>query len=122
MQLTHTTKTADKAIQLFFLVLLNLLLVLIIGFLTVDSFANLNSRVGGILLSVLLPMVVIYRTPGLSRLDRTFRFGMGFLLYALIILFKAGLATTVTTMVGPCMLMAMSTLYYGDAFLSQPRY
>ena len=43
----------EKTFNVFFFVTINIVLVTIIGFLTIDSDANFNSRFGGFLLSFL---------------------------------------------------------------------
>ena len=77
------------AIDLIFLILLNILLMSIIGFLTLDSNANLNSMVGALILSFLMPIIIVFYTPKMSGLERMLKFGSGFIFY--IVLLSTGL-------------------------------
>ena len=49
---------------------LNLILMFIIGYLTLDSDANLNSRIGALLLSFFIPFFITYKTPRMSGIER----------------------------------------------------
>src|SRR6056297_3385676 len=57
-----------------FLVALNLVLMGIMGYLTLDSGANINSKFGGLLLSIFLPFFIVASTPKMSGLDRMLKF------------------------------------------------
>ncbi len=63
---------------------------LIIGFLTLDSNANINSRIGALLLSFFIPFFIVLLTQQMNGLERMLKFGTGFLFYIVFLLaFKA---------------------------------
>ena len=96
-----------------FLFALNLTFAAVIGFLTLDSEANLNSRVGGILVSFLLPLVILFLTPTMSGLERLLKFGTGFILYFIMTMIIQGFVVGFITTLFPCLLIAIVVLYYG---------
>ena len=55
-------RIANIIVTGLFLIALNMILMGIIGYLTLDSNANLNSRVGGVLVSILLPFSIVVFT------------------------------------------------------------
>lgn len=104
-----------------FLVLLNLLLMSIIGFLTLDSNANINSRIGALLLSFFIPLFIVFLTQRMNPLERMLKFGTGFLIYIglLIIVqgFKEGLGIGIRTGLYLCLILSVGVLYYGKTLL-----
>ncbi len=56
---SETNNIGKKIINGLFLVALNMVLMGIIGYLTLDSSANLNSKFGGLLLSIFLPFFIV---------------------------------------------------------------
>jgi len=101
-------------VQGFFLVVLNLLLMAVFGFLTLDSEAGTNSRIGAILLSFFLPLFIVWKTPEVSGVQRFFQFGTGFLVYFLAVWWVHDFATGLTTGLFICFGIALSVLFYGD--------
>lgn len=104
-----------------FLILLNLLLILIIGFMTLDSNANLNSRIGAILLSFLIPFFIVLFTQKMNGLERMLKFGTGFIFY-IVYLFSVqgvqeGLVVGLQTGLFLCLISSIGILYYGKAVL-----
>ena len=71
----------EKLVTGFFLVILNLVLVGAIGFLTIDSNANINSRFAGFLLSIFLPFFIVVLSKNISGFKRTLRFGLGYFVF-----------------------------------------
>jgi transcriptional regulator with XRE-family HTH domain len=127
--LTMNSKNSEKKswfaflLNLIFLALLNLLLAFIIGAMTLDSEANLNSRFGGFLLSFLIPFMVVYYTQDMNPAKRVFKFGSGYLFY-FISLFSIqgwhnGLAAGVQTGLFLCLILAIGTLFYGKVLLKK---
>lgn len=104
-----------------FLVLLNLLLMLIIGFLTLDSNANINSRVGALLLSFFIPFFIVLLTQKMNALERMLKFGTGFLLYIILLLtvqgFREGFSAGYRTALFLCLIISVGVLYYGKIIL-----
>ncbi len=104
-----------------FFVLLNLLLMLIIGFLTLDSNANINSRIGALLLSFFIPFFIVLLTQKMNALERMLKFGTGFLVYIIFLLvvqgFPEGFSAGLGTGLFLCLIISVGVLYYGKLFL-----
>lgn len=104
-----------------FLVLLNLLLMLIIGFLTLDSNANINSRIGALLLSFFIPFFIVLLTQKMNALERMLKFGTGFLVDIILLLivqgFREGLGAGFRTGLFLCLIISVGVLYYGKVLL-----
>lgn len=100
-----------------FLVLLNLLLMSIIGFLTLDSNANLNSRIGAFLLSFFIPFFIVLFTQKINGLERMLKFGTGFLVYIVMLMliqgFRNGFRLGFGTGLFFCLIISVGVLYYG---------
>lgn len=107
---TIGTKIADG----LFLVALNLVLMGIIGFLTLDSNANLNSIFGGFLLSFFLPVFLVYLTKKMSGIERVLKFGLGYIVYFILVMIVYGFPIGFTTGLFPCLLISLSVLYFGN--------
>ena len=101
----------------FFLIIFNLLLMSIIGYLTLDSNANLNSRTGAFLLSIFLPFCIVVFTQKMSGVERMLKFGTGFFIYIALVFFKHGFPTGIVTGLFPCLFLALSVLYFGNQFI-----
>lgn len=104
-----------------FLVLLNLLLMSIIGFLTLDSNANINSRIGALLLSFFIPFFIVQLTQKMNALERMLKFGTGFLVYIILLLivqgFQKGFIGGLRTGLFLCLIISIGVLYYGKVIL-----
>ncbi len=106
-----------KIINGFFLILLNLILIGIIGFLTLDSGANMNSLFGGILLSFLIPFFIVLFTKKMTGIERMLKFGFGYIYYFALIWINHGFPTGFKTGLFPCILISLSILFFGSEFL-----
>lgn len=111
-------KIISLIINLFFLLVLNLVLMSIIGYLTLDSEANLNSRFGAFLLSFFVPIFIVFLTPQMNNQSRLLKFGSGFFLYILLVISKHGFPIGFVTGLVPCLLIAISVLYFGRKLLN----
>jgi transcriptional regulator with XRE-family HTH domain len=104
-----------------FLVLLNFLLMSIIGFLTLDSNANINSRIGAFLLSFFIPFFIVLLTQKMGALERMLKFGTGFLAYIILLMaiqgFLNGLRIGFRTGLFLCLIISIGVLYYGKVVL-----
>lgn len=100
--------------EYFFLILINLVLIAIIGWMTLDSEANINSRIAGFLLSFFIPISIVYLTPKMSKFERILKFGSGFFIYSLSSIIIVGLPTAFVTALLPCLSVSLITLFYGD--------
>ncbi|TJY36983.1 helix-turn-helix domain-containing protein [Pontimicrobium aquaticum] len=112
------TSIASLIINGGFLVLLNIALMEIFGYSTLDTGANLNSKICAFLLSFLLPFFIVYKTQKMNNIERLLKFGSGFIFYILAAFFMRGFLTGLQ--VGlfsglfPCLIIALSVLYYGN--------
>ncbi len=97
----------------FFLMILNLVLMGIYGYLTLDSNANLNSKFGALLLSFFIPVFIVWQTPKMSGLERMLKFGMGFLVYFGLIIILHGFILGFGSFLFPCFAISLAILYYG---------
>ncbi|EMR01336.1 helix-turn-helix domain-containing protein [Cesiribacter andamanensis] len=108
-------------LKVFFLALLNLGMMAIIGYLTLDSAATLNSRVGALLLSICLPLLVVYKTPHLEAATRVLYYGTGFFMYMLLAIAFVGVPEAFVTGLIPCLSLALAVLYFGQWTASVPQ-
>lgn len=122
------TKTAsnnrniiDIIINLVFYILLNLILMFMIGYLTLDSDANFNSRIGAFMLSFFVPIFIVFLTPLMSKKERILKFGLGYFSYIIMLLFiqgfKQGFEIGIRTVLFISLIIAIGVLYYGNAFI-----
>lgn len=107
----------ETGFKYFSLVIINLALMTIIGWMTLDSEANLNSRFAGILLSFLIPMCIVFFTLKMSRTQRLLKFGSGFFVYLILALITAGFPTAFVSGLLPCLSICLLTLFYGDSII-----
>src|SRR5690606_27947115 len=76
-----TNSILHKIFNLFFIVLLNLVIVSVFGYLTIDSFANVNSNVGALILSFFLAYFITSKTTQITGVERLLKYGAGVLVY-----------------------------------------
>ncbi|NRD22361.1 helix-turn-helix transcriptional regulator [Winogradskyella litoriviva] len=108
-----------KIINGLFLLALNLVLIGIIGFLTLDSNANMNSVFGGFLLSIFLPFFIVTLTKKMNAMERMLKFGFGYIGYFVLVIAKHGFPTGFVTGLFPCLLISLSVLYFGNEILKK---
>ena len=101
----------EKVVEGFFLLTLNVALMCILGFLTLDSNANLNSRFGAFLLSFFIPFFIVILTKRIKEMERMLKFGAGFIVYFVLVMIVLGFPVGFTTGLFPCLLIALSVLY-----------
>lgn len=119
MQLTQTKSLATTIVNAVFLIILNMMLMAIFNYLTIDSFATDNSRIGALVLSFFIPFFIVYKTQTLSGLERLLKYGFGFIADIILMLIIAGLPQGFLTGLIPCMLIALAVLYYGEHLLDR---
>ena len=94
---------------------------LIIGFLTLDSNANINSRIGALLLSFFIPFFIVLLTQKMNALERMLKFGTGFLVYIVLLMiiqgFREGFSAGLRTDLFLCLIISVGVLYYGKVIL-----
>lgn len=102
-----------------FLILFNLLFMLTISFLVMDSKANLNSRFGAILLSFFIPMFIVFLTPKTRDIERVLKYGVGLVIAIPTLFFAQGLLdgfyAGTSTGLYVCTIISIGSLYYGRA-------
>lgn len=106
-------KAVKAIVNGFFLVPINLIIMAIVGYLTLDSYANLNSRTGALLLSYFLPFFIVYQTRMMSGLERMLRFGTGLIVYILLSVMSINIMKLLATGFLPSTLITLSVLYFG---------
>lgn len=120
-QLNNGKSFANLIVNGIFLVLFNLLLMSIVGFLTLDSNANLNSRIGALLLSLFIPLLIVIFTQKMNSLERMLKFGLGYLMYIILLLIIQGFYNGVRSGIGSglflCLIISIGVLYYGKVTL-----
>lgn len=102
-----------KIVNGLFLLALNLVLMGIIGFLTLDSSANANSVLGGFLLSFFIPFFIVTLNKKMNGMERMLKFGFGYIAYFVLVMIIHGFPTGFVTGLFPCLLISLSVLYFG---------
>ena len=92
------------------LFLVNLLFVLVIGFLTIEVHANRNSRLGALLVFITLAFLIRQNTTSINSLERLFKYATGVLLYVLLIIILHGVPLAWITMLLPTVIVFTSVL------------
>jgi transcriptional regulator with XRE-family HTH domain len=113
-------------LNIFFYLLLNIILMFVIGFLTLDSEANLNSRIGAFLLSIFIPFYIVYITKSMNPIERVLKFGSGYILYIIMLLFARGLILGfqigfIRTGLFQCLIISIGVLFYGNYLLKEEK-
>lgn len=111
---TRTQQVGTKIVNGLFLLVLNMLLMGIIGFLTLDSAANMNSMFGGFLISFFLPFFIVTLTKKMSGMERMLKFGFGYIAYFILSMIIIGFPTGFVTGLFPCLFISVSVLYFGN--------
>ena len=119
MELSQRTAIGTTIVTVVSFIILNMVLILIFGFLTIDSWANLNSRVGAFILSFFLPFFIVYKTREMADLERLLKFGSGLMIYMMIISIIAGFPHAFTSGLVPSLTIALGMLYYGGKLLER---
>lgn len=115
----YNKSISNKIINAVFLLALNLVLIAIIGFLTIDTFANRNSLFAALLLSFFIPFFIIVCTKNISGAERLIKYGIGYIFYFILIVFGQGFPFGFLTGIFPCLLINVSVLYYGNDILNK---
>jgi transcriptional regulator with XRE-family HTH domain len=108
----------ELIINYFFLAIVNLTLMGIIGWTTLASEAQINSKFAGLLLSFFIPIFIVFMTNNMSKTERLLKFGSGFLLYIILSIIIVGLPGAFISGLLPCLSVCLITLFYGDKILT----
>ncbi len=100
-----------------FLLVFNFALMGIFGFLTLVSEANLNSRFGGILLSIFLSLFIVWKTLKMSGIERMLKFGLGLIVFLIVVPVKHGFQAGIHTGLFICIAISLSVLFYGNELI-----
>lgn len=114
MELVRKRTVADTIISWVFLLALNMLLMFITGLMTLDSYANLNSKIGGYLLSFFIPYFIATKTKWMSSTERLLKFGIGYFIYLILCLVRVPFPDIFMCGIGPCLMISMAVLFYGN--------
>ncbi|MEZ4906889.1 MAG: helix-turn-helix transcriptional regulator [Saprospiraceae bacterium] len=107
----------DRVFNYLFLIVINFIIIGIIGWMTIDSEANLNSRFAGFLLSFFIPFFIVFFTQNMDSTVRLFKFGIGCLLYVITTIIIVGFPYAFVSGLIPCLTICIFTLYYGEKLL-----
>lgn len=105
----------QKMINTLFIILLNIIIASVIMYLTVYDSANIYTRIGAFLLSILLPYFIVLLTRNTTSPMRLIKFGTGFILLIIFSLFQVKIATAIFNGAIPFALIGLSILFYGKA-------
>lgn len=95
-------------------IVINVLIVFILGYLTIDSEANGNSRIGALLISALLPYTIYRSTESWNRKRRFFIYGVGVCVYLFVGVLKVGLYHMWNSTFIPCCVSYLVFLFLSD--------
>lgn len=108
----------EMFIDYFFLLIINFALMGIIGWMTLDSEANVNTRFAGLLLSFFIPIFIVFMTKSMNKNERLLKFGSGFFLYIISSVIIVGVPTAFVTGLLVCLLISLLTLFYGENLIN----
>ncbi len=111
------TSRFEIIIAYFFLLILNLFQIAIIGYLVLDTEANLNSKLGGLFISFLLPVFIVFLSQKMSKTERILKFGMGYFFYFIFSIVVIGFPMVFTSGLLICLVIAIITLYFGEILI-----
>ena len=113
----------SKVVNMVFLILLNLLLMVIIGYMTLFQGATINSKVGGLLLSFFIPIYIVHLTPKMNPLERLLKFGTGYITYIIMVFvvmgFHKGFESGYHSGLFLCVIVSVGVLYYGGYLIKR---
>jgi transcriptional regulator with XRE-family HTH domain len=110
-------KIANLLTQGIFLLLLNLALITITGYLTINHEANTPTRVAAHILSFLIPLFIVQFTTKMSGLERMLKFGFGFLFYLILVTIKQPIPKMFVHGFYTTQLISLVVLYYGNEII-----
>lgn len=111
-----TKPIGEKITSWVFLLALNLLLMTTFGYLLIDSNANWNSRLGGLLLSFFIPITIVNFTIKMSGFERMIKFGFGFMIYIVLSIYMIGIQNAIILLI-PFLLIFLVILNYGNQLI-----
>ena len=118
MEQSKNLTSPEKIVNFTFLAILNITIISILGYMTLDSNANLNSRVGGILLSIFISIYIVNQTKSMKGMERMIKFGFGSIAYLITSIIIVGFVISFTTWLIPCLVISLGVLFYGEKLIS----
>jgi hypothetical protein len=118
MEHSKNLTSPEKIVNFTFLAILNITIISILGYMTLDSNANLNSRVGGILLSIFISIYIVNQTKSMKGMERMIKFGFGSIAYLITSIIIVGFVISFTTWLIPCLVISLGVLFYGEKLIS----
>lgn len=119
---TSFSNIGTQIVNGLFLVALNLVLMTIFGYLTLDSAQrNIHGIVGAFLLSFFMPFFIVFFTQHMSGLERMLKFGSGFIIYFLTGMYAWGFPKGFISGLFPCLLIATAVLYFGHVIIKDKK-
>ncbi|PJX25137.1 hypothetical protein CAP47_02220 [Psychroflexus sp. S27] len=109
-------RIGTKIINYFFLIVINMILMGIFGYLTLDSNANPNSVFAAFLLSFLIHFFIVIFTKKMNGFERLLKFGSGYLVYFIIVILSFGFPKGFVSGLFPCLLIGLAILNFGHHF------
>ncbi len=110
----HAVHISTRIINGLFLLALNLILMAVIGYLTLDANATMNSRFAGVLLSLFIPFFIVFWTQQMSGMERMLKFGTGFICYFMMVMLVHGFPLGFVSGLFPCLFISVGVLYFGN--------
>lgn len=113
-------KIARIILEIIFFIALNIAIMSLFGFLTFDTGANWNSRIAAFLLSIFIPLVIVFFTQDMNRLIRIAKFGTGLIVYMVWAMILHTFPEPRAIMYGlvPSIIIYLAILYYGKSLYS----
>ncbi len=107
----------SKMVEFTFIILINLISMFVVGYMTLDSNANINSAVAGLLLSILIPLIIVFYTQQLDSNIRVLKYGSGYIIYALLVMIVSNIKIGFITGLFPCLIISLLVLKYGNILI-----
>lgn len=98
--------------DVYLILLFNIALPVLIGYLTIDSFANIFTKIFAILSALTLPLLLLFTKPNLSVKKRLLKFGIGSFVYAILIISSLGLLRAITSFSLPALCLAILSISF----------
>jgi len=104
----------QKLINTLFLFFLNIAIGSFIIYLTVYDSANIYTRTGALLLCIIIPYLIVSSTPNSKSHMRLIKFGTGFIILIIFLLFQVKLETAILSGAIPFSIISLAILFYGS--------
>lgn len=109
---------ATKIANVFFLIILNIILMMFVGILTLGAPDTLEIKTGAFLLSFFIPFFVVWKTQNMSGTERLLKFGTGYFVYFILALLKPGFVSGFVSCLYPCLFICLCVLFYGKEIIT----